>query len=55
MYTKSITMRLKGHIVTVTGLVFLHCDLVEQVYNRMLAKGLTVDIDVLFNAVIAKG
>lgn len=55
MVEKSITLRLKGQIVKVRGKVFLHCELIEQLYNRLLKDGFLVDIDDLFNNVITKG
>jgi len=55
MIEKWISLKLKGHKVTVKGKGFLHCDLIEQLFNRLIGKGFNVEIDDLFNAVIEKG
>lgn len=55
MVEKYLILKLKGQTVKVKGKVFLHCELIEKLYNRLLKDGFLVDIDDLFNKVITKG
>lgn len=44
----------RQHITTISGLVFLHCDLIACLHSRLLRRGIAVDIDVLFEQVKEK-
>lgn len=58
MYRKTVilerTINGRKHRATLSRTCFLHCDIIEALYNRLIRLDVVLDIDQLFNQVVEK-